>query len=174
VPVEISEASSEADYGEFGQLITVYEAWLHARYASVPQLIDEVREHQDLDAELADLPHKYGPPRGVTLLARRDGRLAGGGAYRDLGDGACEMKRLFVLEAAQGRGVGRDLCVRLIEHATRAGYTAMRLDTGFLNDEAIALYTDLGYTERDTYSDYPPRIAVHLRFFEKPLTPAAG
>ncbi len=35
-------------------------------------------------------------PQGKTLLARCDGVVCGGGTYRRLPDGSCEMKRLFV------------------------------------------------------------------------------
>lgn len=169
MPIEIVEAVSNEDYAAFGELVVVYEAWLQARYATVPDLINEVREHQNLDAELADLRHKYGPPQGVALLARLEGVLAGGVAYRDLGDGSCEMKRLYVLDSAQGAGVGRALCEELIGRATSAGFTSMRLDTGFLNSEAMALYAELGFAPCGPYSEYPPRIAEHLRFFERSL-----
>jgi GNAT superfamily N-acetyltransferase len=169
MPTTVIEADTPEDYAAFGRLITLYEEWLRTRYESVPDLIATIRAHQNLDAELAALPEKYGPPEGVVLLAAHDDDIAGGVAYRDLGDGSCEMKRMYVLQGFQGLGIGRRLCQALIEHATAAGYQAMRLDTGFLNSEAMAMYARMGFAERDAYAYYPPEIAVHLRFMERPL-----
>lgn len=169
MPTKVLEASSPEHYAAFGRLITLYEGWLRERYESVPGFVAAVRAQQNLDAELAALSEKYGSPNGVVLLAERGGELAGGVAYRSLDDGTCEMKRMYVLDDFQGLGIGRLLCQSLIEHAATSGYRAMRLDTGFLNCEAMALYARLGFHERDAYSQYPPEIAVHLRFMERPL-----
>ncbi len=162
----IAEATTDSDFLEFGQLIREYEDWLHQRYADVPGLIDGVRAHQDLDAELAALSDKYGPPSGRTLLARRGDQVTGAVAYRDLGDGTCEMKRLFVPDRFTGHGTGRTLCTALISTAAEDGYRLMRLDTGFLNSEAIAMYANLGFRECPPYADYPAELGVHLRFME--------
>ncbi len=169
----VAEATIDADFEAFGALIREYEDWLQQRYADVPGLIDGVRAHQDLDAELAALPAKYGPPTGRTLLARRDGHVTGGVAYRDLGDGTCEMKRLFVPDRFQGHGTGRELCKALISTAAADGYRSMRLDTGFLNSEAISMYAELGFRECPPYSAYPDELRVHLRFMELALTDEA-
>ena len=168
----VAEATTDADFEAFGVLIREYEGWLQRRYADVPGLIDGVRAHQDLDAELAALPAKYGPPTGRTLLARREGQVTGGVAYRDLGDGTCEMKRLFVPDRFQGHGTGRTLCAALIATATADGYRSMRLDTGFLNSEAMAMYSALGFRECEPYGTYPDDLRAHLRFMELSLTEA--
>jgi GNAT superfamily N-acetyltransferase len=162
-------AESTDDYAHFARLIELYETWLRDRYESVPDLIANVREHQNLAAELEALPEKYGPPSGIVLLAEHDGHIAGGGAYRNLGDGVCEMKRVYVLEHFQGHGIGRLICEGLITRALSGGYHAMYLDTGFMNTEALALYERLGFRERDAYLEYPPAIAPHMRFMERAL-----
>ena len=167
--VRVREASSAEDYAAFAALIVEYEAWLRERYSGVPELVATMHAHQDLDAELAALPGKYGPPTGVVLLAEHEGAVVGGVAYRDLHDRTCEMKRLFVRATAHGSGTGRLLCERLIETATRAGYEAMRLDTGTGNTEALALYRDLGFVERTPYAHNPPEVLPYLLFLERPL-----
>jgi len=162
-------ASTDDDYAAFATLVTEYVRWLQTRYADLPGFITTVTDHQGLDEELAALRTRYGPPHGTTLLAVRTGEVVGCGAYRELGDEACEMKRLFVPERHQGQGSGRRLCAALIEHAARAGYRRMGLDTGNLNTEAMALYASLGFRDCPPFHDYPATVKPHLRFMQRPL-----
>ncbi len=173
---EISVATSDRDFEAFGRLVREYWQWLHARYADLPGFVDNVGGHQAIDAELAALPARYGPPAGKTLLARRDGQVTGGIAYRDLHDGSCEMKRLFVPDRFQSTGTGRLLCQTLISEATADGYRLMRLDTGDQNTEAIRMYQALGFRTCPPYHQYPQALMAHLCFLERqlaadPLTP---
>lgn len=170
MPDEIVVAKTDDDYAAFGDLIREYWGWLRARYADLPGFIDAVAGHQALDAELSSLSDIYGPPAGTVLLARRDSVVIGVIAFRDLGDGACEMKRLFVPERFQGTGTGRRLCQALLDAATADGYRVMRLDTGHQNDEALTMYESLGFRECPPYHDYPADLMTHLRFMEKSLT----
>jgi len=169
---QIVVATTPEQYAEFGALIREYWSWLHVRYAEVPELMDDVAAHQGLEEELAALPARYGPPEGKVLLALRDGQVVGGVAYRDLHDGSCEMKRLFVPDRNQGHGTGRSLCRALIDLATSDGYALMRLDTGYENTEALAMYASLGFRECPPYHDYPDHVQKHLRFLQRVL--AAG
>ena len=105
----------------------------------------------------------------------REGQVSGGIAYRDLHDGSCEMKRLFVPDRCQGQGTGRLLCQALLDTATADGYRRMRLDTGYQNAEALTMYESLGFHECPPYHQYPADLMRHLRLLEKPLVdgPAA-
>ena len=49
---------------------------------------------QGFDDELAQLPGYYAPPSGRLLLATVNGAVADCDALRDLGQGACKIKRL--------------------------------------------------------------------------------
>lgn len=162
-------ARTPSDYGAFAALIREYWDWLVARYAEHPGLIDQIGSHQGLEDELSAVPSKYGPPEGKTLLAVRDGQVSGGVAYRDLHDGSCEMKRLFVPDRFQGRGTGRWLCEALVAAAAIDGFSLMRLDTGYLNAEATRMYESMGFRPCPPYHDYPPELVPHLRFMERPL-----
>jgi len=169
VAEQIAQATTDDGYAAFGILVREYWQWLHARYADLPGFIDAVGGHQALDAELSSLRETYGPPAGKTLLAVREGEVSGGIAYRDLGDGACEMKRLFVPDQFQGRGTGRRLCQALVDAAAADGYRLMRLDTGYQNTEAITMYESLGFRECPPYHQYPAELMTHLRFMERRL-----
>jgi putative acetyltransferase len=110
---------------------------------------------QGFEAELKELPGTYAPPRGSLLLALQDGKPAGCGAFRPLGGGTCEMKRMYVRPAFRGLGIGRMLAQSLIAEARAQGYLSMKLDTIQTMVEAITLYRALGFRETDPYTQNP-------------------
>jgi len=122
---------------------------------------------QNFEAELAALPGEYAAPRGALLLATVDGAVAGCGACRALRDvdyaNACEMKRLYVRPAHRGLGLGRVLAQALMDHAVRAGYSVMLLDTLDDMEAARSLYEALGFEEIPPYYFNPIPGAHYLK-----------
>lgn len=98
-------------------------------------------------------PQMFEPPHGVFLLAYDDeGRPVATGAWRghqrsDEGyeDGDAEIKRMYVVPEARGRGLARRVLALLEEDARRAGRVRMVLETGTAQPEAIELYQSSGY-----------------------------
>jgi ribosomal protein S18 acetylase RimI-like enzyme len=170
-PELIHQAQSAEDYAAFAQLVREYVLWFGARYQQSARFVEQVFGFQGLEQELVGLAAMYGPPHGRTFLAVGDGECRGGGAYRMLADGSCEMKRLYVPERFQGRGIGRRLAETLIRAARADGYAVMRLDTGKRLTEAIALYRRLGFRECPPHRVYPPELMHHLAFLELSLDP---
>lgn len=117
--------------------------------------LDFELDFQDFREELDTLPGKYAPPLGSILVAKEKGETVGCVAVRPLGDGVCEMKRLYVKPAHRGKNLGRDLALAIIEEAKRLGYKAMRLDTVVEMKEASALYRALGFQPIDAYCYNP-------------------
>jgi putative acetyltransferase len=122
---------------------------------------------QDFDAELADLPGDYAPPRGALLLASVDGIVAGCCALRPLDSSdyvnAAEMKRLYVRPAFRGMGLGRQLADAILDAARIAGYGSVLLDTLDDMEIARAMYEDLGFKEIPPYYHNPLAGAHYLK-----------
>ncbi|MHC2187129.1 GNAT superfamily N-acetyltransferase [Rathayibacter agropyri] len=100
----------------------------------------------------ADLLARYGdddtgprPPLDApTLLLESGGALVGCVALA-VEDGVGEIKRMFVVEAARGRGLSRVLLAGVERLAERAGIEMLRLVTGTEQPEAMSLYASAGY-----------------------------
>ncbi|MCP4755401.1 MAG: GNAT family N-acetyltransferase [Proteobacteria bacterium] len=112
-------------------------------------------DFQNFEQELAGLPGKYSRPKGAILLAVEEKDVAGCVAVRELENGICEMKRLFVRSPYRGRGLGRSLALAVIQEATELGYSLMRLDTLNRLHQAMRLYESLGFREIEAYYDNP-------------------
>lgn len=131
--------------------------------ASLPIKLD----YQGFEEELAALPGKYVPPQGEIFLAKgAAGEVYGCVAVRPLGDGICEMKRMYVRPSARGMGVGRRLGEAILAWSREAGYREMYLDTHVSLTAAKAMYLSLGFTEIPPYNESP---YGELLFFSRPL-----
>ena len=149
--VRIIDARDAASIALARELVREYAAWL---------AID--LEYQNFEQELATFPGEYGPPHGALLLAREGEATAGCVALRRLEPQVCEMKRLWVRQEFQGRGIGRALAVAALERATRLGYARMRLDTLPRMASALALSRSLGFREIPAYYPSPVPGTVYL------------
>ncbi|MGK5637665.1 GNAT family N-acetyltransferase [Streptomyces sp. URMC 126] len=145
------------------------------------KLNDEVQlEYQARYGDEGDLtplePAHFAPPRGLYLIAYEDDGApvaSGGWRARDrdeegYADGDAELKRMYVVPGARGRGLARRILALLEEDARAAGRTRVVLETGTAQPEAIALYTSSGYVPAERkfgiYREYE-----QSRCFAKPL-----
>ena len=71
-----------------------------------------------------------------AIVVYVDGKAAGAGAIREYQygdiDDATELKRVFVRDEFQGKGIGTKLVLELIEWAKELGYKRLILETGEL------------------------------------------
>ncbi|HTW47794.1 MAG TPA: GNAT family N-acetyltransferase [Acidobacteriaceae bacterium] len=118
---------------------------------------------ESLEAELARLPGEYADPDGAVLLAFEGDDPAGCVALKPLHissappcERACEMKRLWVRAAFQGRQIGRRLAEAVVDAASERGYTAMYLDTMPRSMQAAwSLYRAMDFIPVERYNQNP-------------------
>ena len=94
-----------------------------------------------------------GPPESCFYILEQQGQPIGMGGVRRVRDGVCEMKRVYVRDAAKGQGLGRQLVERLIADARGFGYRTMFIDTSPTLTTAIGLYERLGFAPIPAYPE---------------------
>jgi len=112
-------------------------------------------------------PDQFAPPRGSFLVALLDGEPVGCGGVRVLAPGTAEIKRMYVAAGVRRRGVARALLAALETASLELGCPRLRLETGLMQPEAIALYEDAGYGRIPNFgywADSPVAVC-----YEKPL-----
>lgn len=100
------------------------------------------------DPEVGHMSRAYAPPGHAYFVIEEGGRVLGGAGIAPLAgvsDGTCELRKMYFLPEARGRGAGR----ALIEHCLRAakdlGYARCYLETLTGMDAAQALYHKVGF-----------------------------
>jgi GNAT superfamily N-acetyltransferase len=113
----------------------------------------------------------FEPPDGVFLLLRDDdGRPLGCGGVCRFDETRAELKRMYVVPEARGRGLGRRLLEELEDAASALGYRGVVLETGSRQPAAMALYVSAGYEPIPCYGAYARRRLS--RCLEKRLRPS--
>ena len=134
-------------------------------HPDVVMLIEEIQDFyrerygsEDIDTTP---PAQFAPPLGLFLLGYRGGSVVSSGGWRwldDRADGAVEIKRMWVRADARRQGISRLMLAELEATAAAAGARKVRLNTGYLQPEALALYDSSGYERTDerygTYADF--------------------
>ncbi|WP_406049764.1 GNAT family N-acetyltransferase [Kribbella sp. NBC_00889] len=116
-------------------LITAQQAELAAMYG----------EDQPLVAVHADI--------SFTLLVL-DGTPVGCVGLQPVSPGVGEIKRMYVEPSSRGWGLSRILLEAVESQARATGLTRLRLETGTHQTQAIALYTNHGYTPTPPYPPF--------------------
>ena len=165
----IRETATAVDHAAVRALCRAYRALLDERWPDYPQFLDRYYNAADFEALLARLPQLHRPPEGVILVAELDGRIVGCGMTHRIAPGVCEIKRVYVSDAARGHGAGAKLCRAAMERSRADGYARMVLDTTTRLTEAISLYEKLGFTPIAPFYDPPADFAENLLFFGRDL-----
>ncbi|MGC4111758.1 MAG: GNAT family N-acetyltransferase [Nocardioides sp.] len=167
--MEVREADTAWELEQVRRLFRAFVSWHRERHTGDLDLIDAYFDEGAWQAELDGLPGAYAPPDGALLVCWEAELAIGCVAFRRLDAESCEMKRMFVVPMARGRGAGRALAEAVVAQARAAGYRSMYLDTSVRQAEAIALYRDLGFVEVEAFHDVPDEMADWLVFFRLDL-----
>jgi len=108
-------------------------------------------------------------PHHFRANQRQD--IAGCVALRKIGDGICEMKRLYIRPAYRRLGIGRALATAVVHEARAIGYDKMRLDTLSSMTEAVTLYQSIGFVHIPAYYANPICGAVYMELDLTATTP---
>ncbi len=119
------------------------------------------------EASDRDLRERYPPSSIYTISSRQaadagaaffiawlDGEPVGCGAVYPLDRRIAEIKRMFVKATARRSGVGKALLTALETCARQRGFSAIRLETGPQQPEALAFYESQGYVSIPLYGEY--------------------
>ncbi len=130
------------------------DAEVMALVATVQQ--EYVLRYGSPDEAVVDV-EEFAPPNGLFLVGLLDGVPVATGGWRRLTDepaGVVEIKRMFVVLAARGRGLARRMLAELERTARAEGATEVVLNTGDRQPEAIALYESSGYKSAAPFGHY--------------------
>jgi GNAT superfamily N-acetyltransferase len=100
-------------------------------------------------------PDEMIPPDGVFILVLEDERVVAGGGVRRLSDGVAEIKRMYVMPDARGRGFGRRVLTEIEAAAVDLGFERLRLDTASSLEVALSMYRRSGYVDIPDYNGNP-------------------
>lgn len=105
-------------------------------------------------------PASFAPPAGAFFVGYLDGRPVATGGWRREGverlgtARTAEIKRMYVVPAATGRGLARRMLAHLEASAAEAGFEALILSTGAMQPEAMTLYVSSGYEPIEGFGHY--------------------
>jgi putative acetyltransferase len=102
------------------------------------------------DPEVDHLSRAYAETGSAYFVLERDGRVVGGSGIAPLAGGergVCELRKMYFLPEARGRGQGRAMLELCLETARRLGYRRCYLETLTGMDAAMRLYEQAGFTQ---------------------------
>ena len=104
------------------------------------------------DPEVDHLFQAYAQPHtqhgAAYFVLELDGQVVGGGGVAQLEggpEGVCELRKMYFLPRARGRGWGERMLRRCLEAARELGYSTCYLETLTGMDSAMRLYAKMGF-----------------------------
>lgn len=167
--IEIVDAADTDQLNAIRDFVHQFVHWHRQLHDEDKAFTDEYFNAAAIEEELAALPGKYAAPDGRLLLAYYKSQPAGCVALREKNTQTCEMKRMFVNQSFQGKGIGSALAKAIIAEAKTIGYKKMRLDTSKKQTGALRLYERMGFKRTDADYAMTERLEKWLVFMELEL-----
>ena len=123
-----------------------------------PLLLDLHREYETRYGD-GDSVHdvdgaEFDPPRGGFLVLVDGDTTVAGGGLRQYDATTAEVKRMWTNPDYRRQGHAKTILRELEKLARDLGYKRMRLETGYAQPEALALYRSLGFSDIGNYGIY--------------------
>lgn len=128
------------------------------------------------DVEVDTMSTAYSRPRHAYFVVEQEGKVLGGAGIAPLAGGdpsVCELRKMYFLKEARGRGVGEQLLRRCLDFAREAGYRLCYLETLTGMDQAQKLYERLGFARIPKSMGNTGHFGCN-RFYTLDLTQGAG
>lgn len=104
------------------------------------------------DPEVDHMSRAYAAARSAYFVVEEDGKVIGGGGIAPLegGDGdTCELRKMYFLPVARGRGLGERMMRLCLDRARQFGFRRCYLETLTGMDGARRLYERVGFGRLD-------------------------
>jgi putative acetyltransferase len=110
---------------------------------------------ESTDKDLSDIEKHYFESGGCFRVLARNDRVIGSYGLCPLSPDTCELRKMYLLSAYQGRGLGRLMMEDALAVARDKGFAEMILETNSVLVKATGLYRKYGFQEyqREHLSD---------------------
>ena len=159
---EYEEVTIALAYDRAREVTQLFNEYIKSIIVEDPEVI-ACLSAQHYEDEFLELGIKYGLPYGRLYLACIKDQIAGCVALRQLEEGCCEIKRLYVRPSFRGMRIGKRLVEQILTDARGIGYKHVRLDTFPFMKNAIVMYKEYGFYEISSYNDNPASNAVFMQ-----------
>lgn len=135
-------------------LQTIRTTYEHTGFRKLVQELD--RYLAVIDGNEHDFYHQYNHVdqlQHVVVLMENE-QAIGCGAIKAIEPGVMEVKRMYTLPLARGKGIASRVLTELEAWAAELGYTRCVLETGRRMTDAVSLYRSRGYQEIPNYGPY--------------------
>jgi putative acetyltransferase len=137
-------------YNIFGFEGTLEDSIRHFEAVGRLKDMDEVQSH-------------YFDNKGIFLVALDGEQVIGSGALRRLDNETAELKRMWLLEAYHGQGIGYRLLSQLIDFARKNRYLRIRLQTSHEQFRALEFYRKVGFYKISSYNNDADEVSMELK-----------
>jgi GNAT superfamily N-acetyltransferase len=102
-----------------------------------------------VDADMLDIEASYLERGGsFAVLIDSGGEILGSVGLYPVNQRTCELRKMYLVPGARGRGLGKRLIEHALAEAKRLGFSRIELETSSVLQEAIRLYQRYGFLPR--------------------------